>query len=98
MTKPATWPRRLRLQDWFEAGKKHTYICRSRMRNQGLPDDVFDGRPIIGICSTWSEFTPCNAHLRDIAERVKRGVYEAGGMPFEVPVSRPVKARCARPR
>ena len=56
------------------------------MKNQGLPDSVFDGRPVIGICNTWSEFTPCNAHLREVAERVKRGVWEAGGVPFEFPV------------
>jgi L-arabonate dehydrase len=56
------------------------------MRNQGLPDDAFDGRPIIGICNTWSELTPCNAHLRDLAERVKRGVYEMGAVPLEFPV------------
>ena len=82
----AEWPRRLRSQEWFEAGLKHTYVHRSWMKNQGLPDDALDGRPIVGICNTWSEFTPCNAHLRDIAERVKRGVYEAGGVPFEFPV------------
>ena len=86
MKKSPPWPRRLRSQEWFEPGRMHTYIHRTWMRNQGLPDDVFDGRPIIGICNTWSEFTPCNAHLRDIAERVKRGVYEAGGVPFEFPV------------
>ena len=54
---------------------------------RGYPDDVFDGRPIIGICNTWSELTPCNAHFRDIAERVKRGVWEAGGVPMEFPVT-----------
>jgi dihydroxy-acid dehydratase len=56
------------------------------MKNQGFPEDLFDGRPVIGICNTWSELTPCNAHLRDIAEFVKRGVYEAGGFPLEFPV------------
>ena len=56
------------------------------MRNQGLPADVFDGRPVVGICNTWSELTPCNAHLRTIADRVKRGVWEAGGLPVEFPV------------
>jgi L-arabonate dehydrase len=56
------------------------------MKNQGFPDDLFDGRPVIGICNTWSELTPCNAHLRDIAEVVKRGVYEAGGFPLEFPI------------
>jgi dehydratase ilvD1 len=62
------------------------FIHRSWMKNQGLPDHVFDGRPVIGICSTWSELTPCNAHLREIAEYVKRGVWEAGGLPVEFPV------------
>lgn len=56
------------------------------MKNQGFPEDLFDGRPVIGICNTWSELTPCNAHLRDIAEVVKRGVYEAGGFPLEFPI------------
>jgi dihydroxy-acid dehydratase len=56
------------------------------MKNQGFPPDLFDGRPVIGICNTFSELTPCNAHLRQIAERVKRGVYEAGGFPLEFPV------------
>jgi L-arabonate dehydrase len=56
------------------------------MRNQGVPSHLFDGRPVIGICNTWSELTPCNAHFRFIADRVKRGVYEAGGFPLEFPV------------
>lgn len=56
------------------------------MKNQGIPEDAFDGRPVIGICNTWSELTPCNAHLRELADHVKRGVYEAGGVPFEFPV------------
>ncbi len=56
------------------------------MKSEGLPDEAFDGRPVIGICNTWSELTPCNAHLRDIAEYVKRGVWEAGGLPLEFPV------------
>ena len=56
------------------------------MKNQGLPDHLFDGRPVIGICNTWSELTPCNAHFRKLAEYVKRGVYEAGGFPLEFPV------------
>src|SRR5207302_10191959 len=58
---------------------------RSWMKNQGLPAHLFDGRPVIGICNTWSELTPCNAHLRDIAEHVKRGVWETGGLPLEFP-------------
>ena len=56
------------------------------MRNQGFPEDLFDGRPVIGICNTWSELTPCNAHLRALAARVKCGVWEAGGFPLEFPV------------
>eukprot|EP01035_Chromulina_nebulosa_P031289 gene31289-41695_t len=86
MTKKAEWPRRLRSYDWFGGTGKNAIMHRSWMKNQGLPADTFDGRPIIGICNTWSELTPCNAHLRDLAERVKRGVYEAGGFPVEFPV------------
>lgn len=82
----APWPRSLRSQEWFGGTGKNAIMHRSWMKNQGLPADTFDGRPIIGICNTWSELTPCNAHLRDIAERVKRGVYEAGGFPVEFPV------------
>jgi len=71
---------------WFGRTDKDGFIHRSWMRNQGFPGDVFDGRPVIGICNTWSELTPCNAHLRQLAERVKRGVWEAGGLPLEFPV------------
>ncbi len=70
---------------WFASADKDGFIHRSWMR--GYPEDVFDGRPIIGICNTWSELTPCNAHFRDLAERVKRGVWEAGGFPLEFPVT-----------
>ncbi len=71
---------------WFGKHDKDGFIHRSWMRNQGLPADVFDGRPVVGICNTWSELTPCNAHLRTIADHVKRGVWEAGGLPVEFPV------------
>jgi L-arabonate dehydrase len=71
---------------WFGGDGKNAFMHRSWMKNQGIPDDNFDGRPVIGICNTWSELTPCNAHLRGIAEHVKRGVYEAGGFPVEFPV------------
>ncbi len=64
---------------------KDGFIHRSWMKSQGFPPDVFDGRPVIGICNTWSELTPCNAGLRDVAEQVKRGVWEAGGLPVEFP-------------
>lgn len=76
----------LRSRDWFGRKDKDGIIYRSWMKNQGIPDDHFDGRPVIGICNTWSELTPCNAHHRGIAERVKRGVYEAGGFPVEFPI------------
>ncbi len=71
---------------WFGRRDKDGFLHRSWMKNQGLPEDVFDGRPVIGICNTWSELTPCNAHFRDLAARVKRGVWEAGGLPLEFPV------------
>ncbi|MEO7313419.1 MAG: IlvD/Edd family dehydratase [Chitinophagaceae bacterium] len=77
---------KLRSQDWFGRKDKDGIIYRSWMKNQGMPPDLFDGRPVIGICNTWSELTPCNAHLRDLAEMVKRGVYEAGGFPLEFPI------------
>src|SRR6201999_2874833 len=79
-------PRKLRSSAWFGGEGKNAFIHRSWMKNHGYPEDLFDGRPIIGICNTWSELTPCNAHLRQLAERVKRGVLEAGGFPVEFPV------------
>lgn len=75
-----------RSSDWFGKTGKMGFLYRSWMKNQGMPTDLFDGRPVIGICNTWSELTPCNAHLRDLAESVKRGVYEAGGFPVEFPI------------
>lgn len=78
--------RKLRSTEWFGRQDKDGFAYRSWMKNQGLPHHLFDGRPVIGICNTWSELTPCNAHLREIAERVKRGVYEMGGFPVEFPV------------
>jgi len=76
----------LRSTHWFGLQDRDGFIHRSWMKNQGFPPDLFDGRPVIGICNTWSELTPCNAHFRVLAERVKRGVYEAGGFPLEFPV------------
>lgn len=76
----------LRSHDWFGRFDKMGFIHRSWMKNQGHPDRMFDGRPVIGICNTWSDLTPCNAHFRTLAEHVKRGVYEAGGFPLEFPV------------
>lgn len=76
----------LRSRDWFGRKDKDGIIYRSWMKNQGMPTDMFDGRPVIGICNTFSELTPCNAHFREHAEAVKKGVLEAGGFPLEFPV------------
>ncbi|MDB5588894.1 MAG: Dihydroxy-acid dehydratase [Devosia sp.] len=75
-----------RSQHWFGGQDKDAFIHRSWMKNNGLPDDAFDGRPVIGICNTFSEFTPCNAHFRGLVEHIKAGVLEAGGLPLEFPV------------
>jgi len=76
----------LRSAQWFGTADKNGFMYRSWMKNQGIADHQFNGKPIIGICNTWSELTPCNAHFRTIAEHVKRGVIEAGGFPVEFPV------------
>ena len=76
--------RALRSAGWFARTDKDGFIHRSWMR--GYPQDLFDGRPVIGICNTWSELTPCNAHFRQLADHVKRGVWEMGGFPVEFPV------------
>ena len=78
--------RELRSQAWFGRQDKMGFIYRSWLKNKGIPHDQFDGRPVIGICNTWSELTPCNSHFRTIAEHVKMGVLEAGGFPLEFPV------------
>ncbi|QNL48460.1 dihydroxy-acid dehydratase [Olivibacter sp. SDN3] len=75
-----------RSKAWFSREGKDGFIYRAWMKNQGIPHDMFDGRPVIGICNTWSELTPCNAHFRDLAESVKKGVLQAGGFPVEFPV------------
>jgi len=77
---------KLRSHEWFGKKDRDGFAHRSWMKNQGLPHHLFDGRPVIGICNTWSELTPCNAHFRRIAEHVKRGIYEMGGFPLEFPV------------
>jgi L-arabonate dehydrase len=77
--------RKYRSSAWFGPLDKDGFIHRSWV-GRGLPEGIFDGRPIIGICNTWSELTPCNGHFRELAEHVKRGVWEAGGVPFEFPV------------
>ncbi|SEN35206.1 dihydroxy-acid dehydratase [Paracoccus alcaliphilus] len=83
---PAPWPRKLRSQEWYGGNSRDTIYHRGWLKNQGYPNDLFDGRPIIGILNTWSDLTPCNGHLRELAEKVKAGVWEAGGFPVEVPV------------
>ena len=79
--------RKLRSSDWFGRSDKMGFVHRSWFRTQGYPDDYFVNKPVIGICNTWSELTPCNSHLRDLAEIIKRGVIEAGGFPLEFPVT-----------
>ncbi|MCP8894062.1 dihydroxy-acid dehydratase [Shinella daejeonensis] len=86
MTKKAEWPRKLRSQEWFGGTSRDAIYHRGWLKNQGYPNDLFDGRPVIGILNTWSDMTPCNGHLRELAEKVKAGVWEAGGFPMEVPV------------
>ncbi|HEY4442599.1 MAG TPA: IlvD/Edd family dehydratase [Candidatus Elarobacter sp.] len=76
---------KLRSAEWFGKQDRDGFIHRSWMRAEGFAPDVFDGRPVIGICNSWSELTSCNVHLRRVAESVKRGVWEAGGFPLEFP-------------
>jgi L-arabonate dehydrase len=77
---------KLRSQAWFGRQDRDGFAYRSWVKGKGVPHDQFDGRPVIGICNTFSELTPCNSHFRTIAEQVKIGVYEAGGFPLEFPV------------
>ena len=79
-------PPKRRSRAWFEKQDRDGFVHRSWTQKAGHPSDEFDGRPIIGICNTWSDLTPCNSHFRELAEFVKRGVYEAGGLPLEFPV------------
>ena len=78
--------KKLRSQGWFGKKGRDGFIYRAWMKNQGIPDDEFKAKPVIGICNTWSELTPCNAHFRELAESVKKGVLQAGGFPLEFPV------------
>src|SRR5881394_577437 len=84
--KPRKRPQDLRSQQWFGRMDRDGFVYRSWVKGKGVPDDSFDGRPVIGICNTFSELTPCNSHFRTLAEQVKIGVYEAGGFPLEFPV------------
>ncbi len=83
---PKKKPGDLRSQQWFGRQDRDGFAYRSWVKGKGVPHDQFDGRPVIGICNTFSELTPCNSHFRTLAEQVKIGVYEAGGFPLEFPV------------
>ena len=85
-TNPRKKPEELRSQQWFGRQDRDGFAYRSWLKGKGIPHDQFDGRPVIGICNTFSELNPCNSHFRTIAEQVKIGVYEAGGFPLEFPV------------
>ncbi|MBO0931988.1 IlvD/Edd family dehydratase [Fibrella aquatilis] len=76
----------LRSQEWFGKRGKDGFIYRAWMKNQGIPAHQFNNKPVIGICNTWSELTPCNAHFRELAQSVREGIIEAGGFPLEFPV------------
>ena len=78
--------RKLRSQEWFGREDIYGFIYRSWTKNRGIPHDQFEGKPVIGICNTYSELTPCNSHFRTLAEQVKIGVWESGGFPLEFPV------------
>src|SRR5260370_34155838 len=82
MKKPASKPRSVQ---WFGRQDIYGFIYRSWVKNRGVPQDQFDGRPVIGICNTWSELTACNTHFRVLAEHVRNGVLEAGGAPARHP-------------
>jgi L-arabonate dehydrase len=84
--KPRKKPEEMRSQQWFGRQDRDGFNYRSWVKGKGVPHDQFDGRPVIGICNTFSELTPCNSHFRTLAEQVKIGVYEAGGFPLEFPV------------
>lgn len=76
----------LRSRSWFGDQNKNGFIARHHLRAAGFGGHNFDGRPVIGICNTWSELTPCNGHLRILGDAVRRGILQAGGLPLEFPV------------
>ena len=88
---------KLRSQEWFGGNDKMGFVHRSWLRNQGYPDDHFRGRPVIGICNTWSELTPCNGHLRDFAEIVKKACWKPVDFPSNFPSPRWAKSYYRRP-
>ena len=83
---PPTDHKKRRSAQWFSRQDIYGFIYRSWVKNRGVPNDQFDGRPVIGICNTWSELTPCNTHFRILADHVRHGILEAGGFPLEFPV------------
>ena len=83
---PMVVKKKLRSDEWFEVPELYGWTRQAALQGSGLPPEAYQGRPVIGICNTWSELTHCNAHLRTLAEAVKRGVWQAGGVPLEFPV------------
>ena len=77
--------KRLRSHAWFSGLGRDAFVHRAYLKSEGFSENVFDGRPVIGICNSWSELTTCNLHLRQVAQVVKRGVLQAGGLPLEFP-------------
>ena len=77
--------KKLRSQEWWGQPNYESFTRRAWMRSEGFSSDFFQNKPVIGICNSWSEFNNCNAHLRTVAEAVKRGVWQAGGWPMEFP-------------
>ena len=82
---PTKTEKKLRSQDWWQGSTYESFDHRAKMRSQGFSPDFFQNKPVVGICNSWSEFNNCNAHLRTVAEAVKRGVLAAGGFPLEFP-------------
>jgi dihydroxy-acid dehydratase len=78
-------PKPLRSHSWFHGNEYYNFARRAWLRSEGFSHDVFEGKPVVGICNSWSELNNCNAHLRQVAEAVKRGVWAAGGFPVEFP-------------
>ena len=86
-----------RSRAWFDTPELYGWLRRAALKSQGFREESYDGRPIIGICNSWTELTHCNAHLRDLAQAVKRGVWQAGGFPLEFPVMSLASSTCAPP-
>src|ERR1700757_1746991 len=82
---PLNLSRKLRSKEWWSGKEYYNFSRRAWLRSEGFTADVFQNHPVIGICNSWSELNNCNAHLRIVAEAVKRGVWMAGGFPLEFP-------------